>query len=63
MSEYGADADPDLELATEMARSQGMMPFKKSNVMQWTYPDGSFVQKYASKQGKSNLLLKFESPD
>lgn len=60
MSDYGADKNPDLNIATETAIVQKLAPLKKVNVMQWTYPDGVVVQKYASKQGKSNLLVKFE---
>lgn len=58
MSEYGSDKNPDLNIATDVTLTEGLMPFKKTNVMQWTYEHGVMVQKYASKQGKSNLLTK-----
>lgn len=61
MSDYGADKNPDLNVATEIALVQKLAPLRKVNVMQWTYPGGVTVQKYASKQGKSNLLVKFVS--
>jgi len=60
MSDYGADKIPDLNLATSQAITEKLAPLKKVNVMQWTYPGGVVVQKYASKQGKSNLLVKYE---
>jgi len=61
MSEYGADKNPDLNIATIIAYEKNMCNAGKPNVMQWTYADGHFVQKFAAKQGKSNLLLKFEA--
>ena len=60
MSDYGADKNPDLNIATQMAIVEKLAPLQKVNVMQWTYPSGVIVQKYASKQGKSNLLVKYE---
>lgn len=60
MSNYGADINPDLNLSTEQAIVEKLAPLKKVNVMQWTYSGGVVVRKYASKQGKSNLLVKFE---
>ncbi len=60
MSDYGADENPDLNIATDVTIIDGLMPFDKTNVMQWTYADGVFVQKYASRQGKSNLLVQFQ---
>ena len=60
MSDFGADKKPDLNFATEFAIEEKIAPLDNVNVMQWTYAQGEFVQKYASKQGKSNLLIKFE---
>jgi len=60
MSDYGADKNPNLNIATDITKVQKLMPFDKTNVMQWTYAGGKFVQKYASRQGKSNLLVKYE---
>jgi hypothetical protein len=60
MSDYGADENPDLNIATDITIVDGLMPYEKTNVMQWTYEEGLFVQKYASKQGKSNLLVLFQ---
>jgi hypothetical protein len=60
MSDYGADKKPDLNIASQQAIVEKLAPLAKVNVMQWTYPNGTVVRKYASKQGKSNLLVKFE---
>lgn len=60
MSDYGADKNPDLNIATEVTIVQGVLPLPKTNVMQWTYPDDIFVQKYAHKKSSSNLLVKFK---
>ena len=60
MSEYGADAKPDMNQAERLAKDFAFMPFDRSNVMQWTYANGVSVQKLASKQGKSNLLIKYQ---
>jgi len=60
MSHYGADKNPDLNIATKTAIVDQLVPLAKVNVMQWTYGGGKFVQKYASRQGKSNLLVKFQ---
>ena len=61
MSDYGADKNPDLNLAAKTAFTQGLAPLKKVNVMQWTYADGVIVQKYASRQGKSNIHIKYQT--
>jgi len=60
MSDYGADADPNLILATELAYNQGFLPLDKSNVMQWTYAAGIVVRKLANKQDSSNVLFKIQ---
>ncbi len=60
MSDYGADENPDLNIATDVTIIDGLAPLVKVNVMQWTYDNGKFVQKYASRQGRSNLLVKFQ---
>lgn len=57
MSDYGADTDPDLEKAYQLATSQGFMPSEKTNVMQWTFI-GYVVRKLANKSDKSNILFK-----
>jgi len=61
MSEYGADEKPDLNLAMLTTKIGKLLPHEKSNVMQWSYADGSKVQKYACRKDHSNLLVKFES--
>jgi hypothetical protein len=60
MSDYGADKKPDLNIATETAFVQKLVNLPKTNVMQWTYPGGKIVQKYASRQGKTNLHISYQ---
>jgi len=60
MSDYGADKNPDLNIATTLTQIDAVMPNPKTNVMQWTYADGILVQKYARKRDKSNLHVKFD---
>lgn len=60
MSDFGADKNPDLNVATDMIFDQGLMPLQKTNVMQWTYADGIYVQKYAHRKSASNILFKFQ---
>lgn len=59
MSDYGADENPDIPAAQNLAFTKGFMPLDKTNVMQWTYPDDVIVRKLANKQDKSNALFKF----
>lgn len=60
MSDYGADENADLNIAREITKEKALLPFDNANVMQWTYSGGKYVQKYASKTGKSNLLVKYQ---
>lgn len=60
MSDYGADKNPDLNLATEITKVQKLMPGDKANVMQWTYANGVLVQKYARRLDASNLHVKLQ---
>lgn len=62
MSDYGADPDPSIPAAQQLAYTFGFMPLDKTNVMQWTYPDDVIVRKLANKTGKSNVLFKFAEP-
>lgn len=62
MSDYGADKNPDLNVATDMAFTKGFIPLIDANVMQWTYEDGIFVQKYADRKTSSNILFKIQKP-
>lgn len=61
MSDYGADPNPDLNVATDMVFDKALIPLPKVNVMQWTYANGISVQKYAHKKTSSNLLVKFDN--
>lgn len=60
MSDYGADENPNIPAAQDLAFTKGFMPLAKSNVMQWTYPNGVVVRKLANKQDKSNILFKMK---
>lgn len=57
MSDYGADANPDIPKAIDLAQTKGFMPLDNSNVMQWTYWGGRVVRKLANRQDKSNILF------
>lgn len=59
MSNYGADSDPDIRKAIELAYTWGLLPLDKTNVMQWTYPSGVVVRKLAHRKTGSNVLIKF----
>lgn len=61
-SDYGADKNADLNVATESTKTQGLIPYDKTWVSQHSYDDGIFVQRYASRQGHSNVLVKYEKP-
>jgi len=58
MSDYGADTNPDMAKAHDLAQSKGFLPLYKSNVMQWTYGTTHIVFKLAHRKSKSNLLIK-----
>lgn len=61
MSDYGADKNADLNIATDTTKVDALMPFDKTFVSQHTYDAGVLVHRYASRNGKSNLLIKFET--
>lgn len=63
MSDYGADENPSILAAQDLAYTKGFMPLDRTNVMQWTYPDDVTVRKLANKNGKSNALFKFAPPE
>lgn len=60
MSDYGADENPDLNIAQDMIFGKGLIPLKKVNVMQWTHPNNISVQKYAHRKTNTNLLVLFD---
>lgn len=62
MSDYGADENPSIPAAQNLAFTMGFLPLEKTNVMQWTYPDDVTVRKLANKNGKSNVLFRFAPP-
>jgi len=62
MSDYGADKNPDLNIATEITKTECVLQNDDANVMQWTYADGHISQKYASRRDKSNLHVRFKAP-
>jgi len=61
MSDYGADKKPDMNLATDIAFTKALIPDTNANVMQWTYPNGVIVQKFANRRDKSNCLIKLQT--
>ena len=60
MSDYGADANPDLFKAQTLAYTDGFLPLDGSNVMQWSYDSGVVVRKLANRQDHSNVLFKIQ---
>ena len=60
MSDYGSDKNVDLNIARKMIFANNFMPMSKSNSMQWTYADGTFVQKYARRADHSNIHFKID---
>jgi len=59
MSDYGADATPDMAKTFELMVGQGFLPVDNSNVMQWTYGD-CVVRKLANRKDHTNILFKIE---
>lgn len=62
MSDYGADENPSIPAAQDLAWTKRFMPLKKTNVVQWTYPDDVIVRKLAHRKTGSNCLFKFAPP-
>lgn len=62
MSDYGADKDPSIPAAQDLAYIMGFLPLEVTNVMQWTYPDDVVVRKLAHRKTGSNVLFKFALP-
>lgn len=60
MSDYGADENPDMNKAVDLAYDQGFLPLVKTNVMQWTYDGGVVVRKLAHRQTGSNVLFEIQ---
>jgi len=58
MSEYGADANPDLAKTYDLMVTRGFYKHNKANVMQWTGTT-SRTQKIASRRDKTNVHIKF----
>lgn len=61
MSNYGADANPDLGKAFDLQITKGFISHDKTNVMQWTYEDRTVV-KLANRKDKTNILFKIKNP-
>ena len=59
MSDYGADANPDLGKAFDLQQTKAFTRTDKTNVMQWTY-DGYKVKKLANRQNSTNILIKID---
>jgi hypothetical protein len=59
MSDYGADQNPDIPKARQLAFGDGFIPLDGVNVMQWTYTDGNprVVRKLAKGGKHSNILF------
>jgi len=59
MSDYGADAEPDMVKTFDLMTTKSMAPVEGVNVMQWTY-SGRVVRKLARRQDHTNILFKLE---
>lgn len=62
MSNYGADENPSIPAAQDLAFTKNFLPQGKPLVEQWTYLDGKVVRKLASKIDKSNVLFRLGGP-
>lgn len=60
MSNYGADEDPSIPAAQDLAWTKRFLPFVKANVMQWTYAGNKVVRKLAHRLTGSNVLFKLD---
>jgi len=60
MGQYGSDDKPDMNVATDLALIDKIMPFDKTYTEQWSYPDNVFVVRLAARQGKSRLLIRID---
>lgn len=60
MSNYGADTDPSIPAAQDLAFTKGFLPVDKSNVMQWSYENNIVVRKLANRKDHSNCLFKIQ---
>lgn len=61
MSDYGADKNPDLNIATDLVFTKGLIPLAKVNVMQWTYDSAVSVIKIAHKKTGTNISFLFDN--
>jgi len=59
MSDYGADANPNMARTYDLMVTKGFVPLKKTNVMQWTY-SGRVVVKLANRSDKTNIHILME---
>lgn len=57
MSDYGADKNPDLNIATDLAFNQAFLPLAKANVMQWTHDSAISTIKIAHRKTNSNVHI------
>jgi len=57
MSNYGADAEPDMVKTWDLMIAKAMTNHEGVNVMQWTYP-GRVVRKLARRKDHTNCLFK-----
>ena len=57
MSDYGADANPSLAAAEDLAYTKGFVPLDKTNVMQWSLTDQQVVRKLAHRKTHTNILF------
>lgn len=62
MSDYGADKDPSIPAAQDLAWAKKLLNLDGVNVMQWSYGGNHVVRKLAHRLTHSNVLVKFDDP-
>lgn len=62
MSDYGADKNPSIPAAQDLAWAKKLLNLEGVNVMQWSYGGNHVVRKLAHRLTHSNVLVKFDDP-
>lgn len=60
MNFNGSESTPDLNEATFLAFDDSIIPIDGSWIAEWKYPDGVTTRRIANRQGKTNIIFKFQ---
>lgn len=60
MSDYGANPNPDLDLARLAAFTYRLANLRDLKYDEYSHPDGNVVGHFVQKRTKSRLVVKFE---